>query len=199
LAFPPGHKTRERARDELSNPDYYKSRALPAFLWGLGMTGLGTEAGHLMTPGARVPERVRSVVDRGSPESIEQLNKIAQYRQAVEAAKGAGQKAGAAQRLEAAASETAPLARPGTSGSPSQSARPEIAEGGRLVDRLLAPPQGQQLPAGPSSSQQLIETLRRGPANSNKPKTIRVKESDGIVKHRDPETQQYTKSPDNDK
>jgi hypothetical protein len=199
LAFPPGHKTRERARDELSNPDYYKSRALPAFLWGLGMTGLGTEAGHLMTPGARVPERVRSVVDRGSPESIEQLNKIAQYRQAVEAAKGAGQKAGAAQRLEAAASESAPLARPGTSGSQELSARPEIAEGGRLVDRLLAPPQGQQLPAGPSSSQQLIETLRRGPANSNKPKTIRVKESDGIVKHRDPETQQYTKSPDNDK
>jgi hypothetical protein len=70
---------------------------------------------------------------------------------------------------------------------------------GRLVDQLLEPRQGQQLPAGPSSSQQLIETLRRGPANSNKPKTIRVKESDGIVKHRDPETQQYTKSPDNDK
>lgn len=95
LAFPPGHPTRTQARNELSDPDYYKSRLLPAFLWGLGTTGVGSEVGKLVTPGGRVPEAARNVAARGSQQSIDDLERLARYQRAVEAAKGSASSASA--------------------------------------------------------------------------------------------------------
>ena len=57
---------RERARKELTDPEYYRARFLPALLWGAGTTGVGSEVGKLVTPGGKVPERARAIVDRGS-------------------------------------------------------------------------------------------------------------------------------------
>ena len=145
LAFPPGHPTRERARDELTKPDYYASRAIPALLWGAGTTGLGAEAGSLMTPGGKVPERAREVVRRGSPESIADLERITRYVQAREAAQNGGrltgtaqQRSGAAQQLEAAASAPVPPVRAETFGQPSQSVAPVANQpnGPSLVERM---------------------------------------------------------------
>ena len=193
LAFPPGHPTREAARNALSDPDYYKSRALPAFLWGLGMTGIGAEAGNLVTPSARVPERVRSIVDRGSPQSIEQLNKIAQYQRAVEAAQGAGQTAskagqqvGAARQLEDAAIWPAPRAHPGTFDPPARSAPPAASQADqkpRLSERIEA--QRQQLQIGP-------ETNRR---YSPEELPIRQRTKDGRVIYKDPDTGYFANDP----
>ncbi len=115
LAFPPGHPTREQARAEFSNPDYYKSRILPSVTAGIATAGLGHELGTLVTPGARVPESARNIIARGSPQSIEDLRTYGNYRRAVEDARGVGPTAGDAQRLEAAASAPALEARPGTS------------------------------------------------------------------------------------
>lgn len=53
LSFSPGHPTREKARAELTSPDYYASRIPAAVLSGATGTLLGTEAAKLITPGAR--------------------------------------------------------------------------------------------------------------------------------------------------
>lgn len=128
LSYSPGHPTRDRALEQLSSKDYYTSRALPALFWGLGTAGVGKELGHLLTPGAKVPENARAIIDRGSAQSISDLQKLGQYRQAAEAAKGAhldakdaGRQIAGTRQLEAEANATAPPASLGTLGSREQS------------------------------------------------------------------------------
>ena len=179
LAYPPGHQTRELARGELTNPDYYASRALPAFMWGVGTAGVGKEVGRLVTPSARVPENARTVINRGSQQSIDDLEKIARYRQATEAARGvdrsqagAGQRSGAARQLEDAATAPVPPVRGGTSGQPSQSgpqattpeAKPRLAdrvrEGQSRVPEAL-PSQPSNLPSWASAPPVGIHALNK--------------------------------------
>jgi hypothetical protein len=194
LAFPPGHPTRTRARAELTSPDYYASRALPALLWGVGTTGIGTEAGALLTPGGKVPERAREIVNRGSDKSIADLERIGEYVRARAAAQSGGQQVGVTQRqlgdaqqLEGAASAPAPQARAGTSGQPSQSAAPEAGstDQPRLVDRLPVYRAQAQSPATGAFSNQ--------PALSEAP--YQIKGKDGRKRWHDAETGDFASPP----
>jgi hypothetical protein len=192
LAFPPGHPTREKARDEISNPDYWKSRAAPAIMWGIGTTGVGTKAAQLASPGGQVPESARNIIKRGSPESIQAIERIARYRQAEQAALNGGRLVDDAQRLEAAASVPALPAPRGTSDQPSQSVGPVIDVPSRqsLVDRMaggrnaLGDPQSQrQLPAPEAAANQAQKySLDELPIRD------RVTRADGkkVIVHRNP-------------
>jgi len=192
LAFPPGHPTREKARAEFVNPDYYKSRVLPAIFTGLATAGIGHELGTLVTPRARVPETARTIINRGSQQSIDDLEKIARYRQAVEAAKGAGLRSDVAQRLEAAANEPGPPGRPEIAGSQGQSA--VLPKGSEAGSATL---QGQLLAPEFSPNPRLIEALQ--PANRNVPKRQDLRKGTdklGREYHKDPDNGQFTEKSD---
>lgn len=84
LAFPPGHPTRQRAREELGRGGYYLERLPAAALTGLLTSKVGSELGKVVTPGGR-PElgAAREVLDRGSDKSREALQRLRDYRDVV--------------------------------------------------------------------------------------------------------------------
>jgi hypothetical protein len=185
LAFPPGHPTREKARDEISSPDYWKSRAAPAIMWGIGTTGVGTKGAQLASPGGQVPESARNIIKRGSPESIQAIERIARYRQAEQAALNGGRLADDALRLEGAASAPALPAPRGTSGQPSQSAGPVIDVPSRqsLVDRMA---EGRNALGEPAAQRQLPAPEASANQPAPQPRVVvKSRGKDGVMRHHD--------------
>lgn len=89
LSFAPGHPVRQLAQDELTRPGYYADRVPAAALTGLLTAGLGTKAGAVLTPGGepRNMAAARELIDRGSPQSIENIGSVSKYLEASGAAK----------------------------------------------------------------------------------------------------------------
>lgn len=174
LSFSPGHPTREKARGELLNPDYYTSRVPGAVLTGVGSALLGTEAGRLVTPTARMPDKATSVINRGSTESLDALTRIRKFREAEAAQKAAIDRSAAEQAAARAERDTAQGAAASAGAASQRQPRPDAGGGTGDTTGLQAPAASSAPPAqsqtqpssrpaaqlrGPSYSDPVIDPL----------------------------------------